>query len=184
MPRVRKSAQVLKTFGLIVLASVLGLVSYVWYAMTIGSTLGLEGKLQSLDNVVSVEDYYVYEGLAFFTLILTEDRLIELSGIENEDLVRSDNMGIDRVGAYEVVCSYSLGGSSNAIYTKYLSDDRIVAKATENIPSLIRHYDELEELFSRMPLEFSSEASNDTGTPAETIVCRDASAELKGKIGK
>ena len=145
--------------------------------MTIGSTYGLQDKLINLENVVSVENYSTYEGNAFFTLKLTNNRLIKLSSIGNQDLIKSDGMTIDKLGAYEIICKYSSGRSfGSGIHTKYIGKDHIFSEAIESIPNLINYYDDLEDLFAKMPLEFSLEPDSQATTPTRkvSLLCKDA----------
>ena len=137
--------------------------------MTIGDTYGLREKLEKLDSVVSVDNYYTYEGNAFFTLLLSDNRRITLGSIGNKDLVSSDGMMIDRVGAYDIICKYSSGRAfSRGIHTSKIGSNYLNQEYLNNIQNLIRHYDDIEKLFSTMPLEFHFK----TDLEPDSILCK------------
>lgn len=172
---IRSLYETSKILVLLVLITLCGFISYFIFTMTIGSTYGLQDKLKNLDNVVSVENYTTYEGSAFFTLILTNNRLIKLSLVGNEDLIKSDGMIIDQIGSYDIICKYSSGRAFNpGIPIKYIGQDHIVSKAIESVPNLIKYYENLEGLFAKMPLEFSSEPDFEATTPTMSLLCKDA----------
>lgn len=150
-----------------------GGIAYFTYTMTIGDTYGLYEKLEKLNSVVSVEDYYTYEGNAFFTLLLSDKRRITLGSVGNQDLVRSDGMMIDQVGPYKILCKHSSGRAfSNGIHTTKISSDYLNQEYLDNVQNLIKHYEDIEKLFSTTPQKFYYKTEMVSDSVNSFIVCK------------
>jgi hypothetical protein len=140
--------------------------------MTIGDTYGLREKLENLNGVVSVNDYYTYEGNAFFTLILSENRLVKLGGVGNQDLVASDGIIIDQIGSIKIICKHSSGRAfSNGISTSKIEQNFPNEIALDNIDNLITHYNEMHAIFSKMPLKLYDLSSDRQLSSGSFITC-------------
>ncbi|MFK7997402.1 MAG: hypothetical protein AB8B87_24965 [Granulosicoccus sp.] len=151
-----------------VLLPAAGLIAYFIFSITIGDTFGLEKNLENLDGVLLVENYKRYEGLAFVTLHISENGKINLGSVGNKDIAKSDGLMIYQIGQHEIVCRYPNGRSfSPGIYSEYLGNNDAAKKAVENIPAMIKYYDDLEELFAKMPIEFPIEKGS-----SEAILCK------------
>lgn len=168
-----KLLKVFSWFVALVLIIILITIAYWDYEKNI-RTYGLQEKLSELEGVVSVENYHTYEGNAFFTLRLSHGKRIVLGSISNQDLISSDGIMIDQIGSHKIICKYSYGRTFGpGVNTKYIGQDHIEGEVIENVPNLIKYYDDLENLFAKMPLEFSTPPdSNDS--LAISLICKDA----------
>jgi len=138
---------------------------YFYQTMTVGDTKGLLERLENMDGVVSVGNYTVYEGNAFFTLALSNGGYLELGGVGNADIAKSDGIIVEGIGTNNIVCTKdgssirTAGVSAYAIQRQYLNN-----KTLNSVSKLIDNYVYLDELFSKSPLAFESLI-----TPSETI---------------
>lgn len=144
----------------LLISTLLGVWAYLYYTLTIGDTWGLLEKLEKSDSVVSVKDYKVYEGNAFFTLALANGGSLTLGGVGNQDLVEADGIIVEKVNGKEIFCSndslrtFTVGISASEIQSQYLQEQKLI-----NVQALIKNYKKLDELFSRMPLKFNRSSS-------------------------
>ena len=146
----------------LLISTLLGVWAYLYYTLTIGDTWGLLEKLEKTDGVVSVKDYKVYEGNAFFTLALANGGSLTLGGVGNQDLLEADGIIVEKVNGKEIHCSddlvrtFTVGVSVSEIGSQYLQEQKLI-----NVQALIKNYDKLVELFSRMPLKFNRSFSSE-----------------------
>jgi hypothetical protein len=146
----------------LLISTLLGVWAYLYYTLTIGDTWGLLEKLEKTDGVVSVKDYKVYEGNAFFTLALANGGNLTLGGVGNQDLLEADGIIVEKVNGKEILCSddsvrtFTAGVSVSEIESQYLHEQKLI-----NVQALIKNYNKLDELFSRMPLKFNRSFSSE-----------------------
>lgn len=164
--------KLLKSLALLLLVVSGGFITHFIYTMTIGDTYGLYEKLENLDKVVSVENYSTYEGSASFTLLLTDDRRITLGSIGKQDLINSDGMMLEQIGPYKIMCKYSSGGSTNGIHTPIISSSYLNQEYLYSIQNLITHYDDIEKLFSTMPIEFDLKTDLEHDSTKSVLLCK------------
>lgn len=137
--------------------SLIGSIGYFYYSMKIGDTTGLKEKLKGLDGVAAVGNYRVYEGNAFFKLILDNGGVLELGGVGNKDLIKTNGIVIKGVDNHRIICRRNdISLVTHGIRAEKIQEQYLPWAALQNVQSVVKSYAEIKEVIFRMPLKFKS----------------------------